>query len=72
MFKILAPELCGIVKLLRHIIYDRNKEDVKISAPDENYCAYQKYRCQSYATIRKSAPKLCVCKLFGLGRISNC
>ncbi len=26
----LAAKLCGIVKLLRHIIYDRNKEDVKI------------------------------------------
>ena len=54
--KIYAPKLCGIVKLLRHIIYDRNKADVEISAPDENYCAYQKYRRQSYAPIRKSAP----------------
>jgi hypothetical protein len=26
---------------------------------------------QSYVTIRKLAPKLCVCLLFGLGRISN-
>ena len=46
--------MCGFVKLLRHIIYDGNKEDVKISAPDENYCAYQKSRRPSYAPIRKS------------------
>jgi hypothetical protein len=54
MFKLQAPKLCGIVKLLRHIIYDRNKADVEISAPDENYCAYQKYRRPSYAPIKKS------------------
>ncbi len=50
----LAAKLCGIIKLLRHIIYDRNKADVEISAP-----------------IKICAPNLCVCLLFGLGRISN-
>jgi hypothetical protein len=34
-----APKLCGIVKLLLHIIYDRNKADVKISALIKNICA---------------------------------
>ena len=29
----LAAKLCGIVKLLRRIIYDRNKADVEIFAP---------------------------------------
>ncbi len=38
---------------MRHIIYTRTKADVEISAPDENYCAYQKIRCPSYAPIRK-------------------
>ncbi len=36
------------------IIYAGNKADVEISAPDENYCAYQKSRRPSYAPIRKS------------------
>ena len=38
---------------MRHIIYDRTEADVEISAPDENYCAYQKIRRPSYAPIRK-------------------
>ena len=38
---------------MRHIIYARAKADVEISAPDENYCAYQKIRRPSYAPIRK-------------------
>ncbi len=42
----LAAKLCGIVKLLRHIIYDRNKTDVEISAPIKIYapklCVHQK------------------------------
>ena len=38
---------------MRHIIYARAKADVEISAPDENYCAYQKIRHPSYAPIRK-------------------
>ncbi len=33
----LAAKLCGIVKLLRHIIYDRYKADVEISAPIKIY-----------------------------------
>jgi hypothetical protein len=45
--------LGGIVKSMRHIIYARAKTDVEISAPDENYCAYQKIRHPSYAAIRK-------------------
>ena len=48
-----AAKLCGIVKFMRHIIYARTKADVEISAPDENYCAYQKIRRPSYAPIRK-------------------
>jgi hypothetical protein len=44
--KIYAPKLCGIVKLLRHIIYDRNKADIEISAPIKiyasNVCVHQK------------------------------
>jgi hypothetical protein len=39
----------GIVKSMRHIIYDRAKMDVEISAPGENLCAYQKVRRISYA-----------------------
>jgi hypothetical protein len=51
----------GIVKLLRHIIYARAKADVEISAPDENYFAYQKSRHSSYAPIRKlGAQTLCL------------
>ncbi len=59
-----AAKRCGIVKSLRNTIYDRNKADVKIPG-------LLKYMRQSYASIRKLAPKLCVCLLFGLGRISN-
>ncbi len=66
MSKIYAPKLCGIVKLLRHIIYDRNKADVKISALIKYICA------KAMRPSEKSVPKLCVCLLFGLGRISNC
>jgi hypothetical protein len=59
-----AAKLCGIVKLLRHIIYDRNKADVEISAPIKIYaprlCVHQKIGAQTL-----------VCLLFGLGRISN-
>jgi hypothetical protein len=36
-----------------HIIYARTKAYVEISASDENYCAYQKIRRPSYASIRK-------------------
>ena len=47
----LAAKLCGIVKLLRHIIYDRNKADVEISAPIEIYapklCVHQKIGAQT-------------------------
>jgi hypothetical protein len=53
MSKIWAPKMCGIVKLLRHITYARAKAEVEISAPDENYCAYQKSKRPSYAPIRK-------------------
>ena len=35
--QMLAAKLCGIVKLLRHIIYDRNKADVEISTPIKKY-----------------------------------
>ena len=49
--KIYAPKLCGIVKLLRHIIYDRNKADVEISAPIKihapNVCVHQKIGAQT-------------------------
>ncbi len=34
-----AAKLCVTVQLLGHIIYDRNKADVKISAPIKNICA---------------------------------
>jgi hypothetical protein len=47
----LAAKLCGIVKLLRHIIYDRNKADVEISAPIKIYapklCVHQKISAQT-------------------------
>ncbi len=36
-----------------HIIYDRTKADVEISAPCENLCAYQKVRWISIAPIKK-------------------
>ncbi len=42
----LAAKLCGIVKLLRHIIYDIYKVDVEISGPIKIYapdlCVHQK------------------------------
>ncbi len=34
---------------MHHIIYDRTKADVEISAPSENLCANQKVRRRSYA-----------------------
>ncbi len=40
--QIYAPKLCGIVKLLRYIIYDRNKADVEISAPIKIYASIRK------------------------------
>ena len=66
MQQMLAANLRRIVKLLRHIIYDRNKADVKISSRIKNIGA------KAMHPSEKSAPKLCVCLLFGLGRISNC
>jgi hypothetical protein len=39
-----AEKLGGVVKSMRHTIYDRTKADVEISAPSENLCAYQKVR----------------------------
>jgi hypothetical protein len=61
MSEIYAPKLCGIVKLLRHIISARAKADVEIYAPDENCCTYQKSRHPSYAPIRKlGAQTLCL------------
>ena len=46
-----TAKLCGIVKLLRHIIYDRNKADVEISAPIKIYapklCVHQKIGAQT-------------------------
>ncbi len=53
MSKIYAPKLCGIVKLLRHIIYDRNKADVKISALIKcmrQICVHQKNWCPNSAS----------------------
>jgi hypothetical protein len=38
---------------MRHTIYARAKADVEISAPDENYCAYQELRRPTYAPIGK-------------------
>ncbi len=43
----ICAKLCGIVKLLRHIIYDRNKTDVEISAPIKNICVHQKIGAQT-------------------------
>jgi hypothetical protein len=44
MRQMLAANVGGIVKYMRHIIYDRNKADVEISAPIKiyapNLCAY--------------------------------
>ncbi len=49
--QMLAAKLCRIVKLLRHIIYYRNKADVEISAPIEIYapklCVHQKIGAQT-------------------------
>jgi hypothetical protein len=49
--QMLASNLCGIMKLLRHIIYDRNKADVEISAPIKiyapNVCVHQKIGAQT-------------------------
>ncbi len=49
--QMLASNLCGIVKLLRHIIYDRNKADVEISVPIKiyapNVCVHQKIGTQT-------------------------
>jgi hypothetical protein len=47
----LAAKLCGIVKLLRHIIYDIYEADVEISAPIKIYapdlCVHQKIGAQT-------------------------
>jgi hypothetical protein len=44
---------CKIVKSMRQTIYDRTKADVKISAPGENLCAYQKLRRISSELVKK-------------------
>ncbi len=41
------------VKSMRQTVYDRTKADVKISAPGENLCAYQKLRRISSALVKK-------------------
>ncbi len=47
----LAANVSGIVKLLCHIVYDRNKADVEISAPIKIYapklCVHQKIGAQT-------------------------
>ncbi len=47
----LAAKLCGIVKYVRHIIYDIYKGDVEISAPIKiyapNLCVHQKIGVQA-------------------------
>ncbi len=48
-----AEKLGGVVKSMRHTIYDRTKADVEISAPGENLRAYQKVRRISYVPIKK-------------------
>ncbi len=49
--QMLAAKLCGIVKLLRHTIYDGNKADVEISAAIKIYapelCVHQKIGAQT-------------------------
>ncbi len=49
--QMLVAKPCGIVKLTRHIIYDRNKVDVEISAPIKIYapkvCIHQKIGAQA-------------------------
>ncbi len=47
MSKIYAPKLCGIVKMLRHIIYNIYKTVVEISAPVKNICVHQKIGAQT-------------------------
>jgi hypothetical protein len=50
-----AADVCGIVKLLRHIIYDGNKADVEISAPIKMYapklCVHQKIGVQTLCLL---------------------
>jgi hypothetical protein len=48
MRQMLASNLCGIVILLRHIIYDRNKADVEISAPIKIYAPTENWHPNSY------------------------
>jgi hypothetical protein len=43
-------------KFMRHIIYAGTKADVEISAPDENFCAYQKIRCPQKVRRVSCAP----------------
>ena len=58
LLKIQAEKLGGVVKSMRHIIYDRTKADVEISAPGENLCAYQKVRRISPAPVKKLGGKV--------------
>ncbi len=55
MRQMLAAKLCEIVKLLRHIMYDRNKADVEISAPIKIYapklCVHQKICAQTLSLL---------------------
>ncbi len=39
--------ICAHPKYVRHIIYDRNKADVEISAPIKNICIHQKIAAQT-------------------------
>jgi hypothetical protein len=48
MSEIYPPKLRGIVKLLHHIIYDRNKADVEISAPIKIYAPSENLRPNCY------------------------
>ncbi len=47
----LAAKLCGVVKYVRHIIYDIYKADIEISAPIKiyapNVCVNQKIGAQT-------------------------
>ncbi len=54
-----APKLCGIVKLLRHIIYDKNKADVEISAPIKNICVHQKIGAQTLTIWARQNLQFC-------------
>ncbi len=67
---------------MRHIIYDRTKADVEISAPGKILAPAKlprlskplrlsKVRRKSPAPIESQAKKFCDFLLFGLGRISN-